>query len=427
MKVLFFFKMCCFKVKYFFSPTNHKFPSKVFMIFISTFCILTNTSACFRGKRIGTLPFEMVGTYMIVKVKLNDSKPLNFILDSGVRNIIITELFAEDVISLSYVNEINLQGLGSGNNLNAYASYNNAIKMGKVKLDNQNVYVIKEDIFNLSKHTGTKINGLIGVDIFEDYLVEINYTYKRINFYESVGFKFPKGYQNLPISIESKKMYVQLSVLEHDTVNKNVKMLIDTGAELSAWFQTFTLNAVHLPQKGVDGRIGQGLNGEVSGKFARLSQICFGQFCLKNPIVAFPDSADISDIVLSTNRDGTIGSQLLSRFNLYIDYKKKLFYFKPNPSFNNPFKYNIAGIEIGQILPFVPQTEVLYLWKNSPAEQAGMQIGDQIIELNGLRTFQMQMGEIKSYFEKPSKYPLVVILMRDGKEVRLKIDMNSKL
>jgi len=421
------FKMCCLRMKKLFILSIKQFRFRELLIFICVFCAFTNSSACCRGKKIGTIPFEMVGTYMIVKVKMNDSKPLNFILDSGVRNIIITELFPEDVVSLSYVNEINLQGLGSGTDLNAFASYNNVIQMGRVKLNNQNVYVIKEDIFNLSKHTGTKINGLIGVDFFEDYLVEINYTYKQINFYLNDGFEFPKGYRKLPISIESKKMYVQLSVLENDSIHKNVKMLIDTGAELNAWFQTFTANAIHLPQKNVEGRIGQGLNGEVKGKFARIPQICFGEFCLSNTIVAFPDSADIAEIVISTKRDGTIGSELLSRFNSYFDYKNKLFYFKPNASFKNPFTYNIAGIEIEQIIPFIPQTEVLNVWKNSPAEKAGVQIGDQIMELNGNRTFQMQMGEIKNYFEKPSKHPLSITLMRGGKEIRLKIDMNSKL
>jgi len=422
-----FFKMCCLKINLVPKLTTFQFPLKEFALLIFIFCILSNSSAFSRGKRIGTLPFEMVGTYMIVKVRFNDSKPLNLILDSGVRNIIVTELFPEDVISLSYINEINLQGLGSGKDLNAYASYNNTIQMGKLKLNNQNIYVTKEDIFNLSKHTGSKINGLIGVDIFEDYLVEINYTYKRINFYLSEGFKFPKGYQKLPITVESKKMYVQLSVLEHDTVHQNVKMLIDTGAELNAWFQTFTANAIHLPDKGVRGRIGQGLNGEVTGKFARIPKICFAEFCLDNPIVAFPDSADIADIILSSNRDGTIGSQLLSRFNIYLDYKNKFFYFKPNGSFKNPFTYNIAGIEIGQIIPFIPQTEVLYVWKNSPAEQAGILIGDQIIELNGIKTYQMQMSELKNYFETSSKHPLHITMIRDGKEIKLKIDMNSKL
>lgn len=400
---------------------------RMLWIFILIFLFLSSNHAGNRVKKIGSIPFEKVGSYIVVKMKINESTPLNFILDTGVRNIIITELSPEDSISLNYINEINLQGLGSGNQLNALTSFNNRITLGRFKLKNLSVYVLKEDIFNLSKHTGTKINGLIGIDFFEDHLVEINYSKERINFYESNSFKVPKGYGTMPITIEMRKMYIQLSILETDSASRNIKMLIDTGAELNAWFQTITNESVHLPNKGVQGRIGQGLNGEVTGMFARIPQLCIGEFCLKKPIVAFPDSAAIANIIFGSDRDGTIGSQILSRFNLFIDYKNKLFHYKPNHSFNNSFTYNIAGIEIGQVFPLIPQTEVLNVWKNSPAELSGVQIGDQIMEVNGNKAFQMNISEIKMYFETPAKYPLNLLLKRDNKEIMLKIEMKSKI
>src|SRR5665647_3160470 len=100
MIVQLFIKTCCFKKINLSNRATNRFPLKEFVILIFILCILSNASACIiRGKKISTLPFEMVGTYMIVKVKINDSQPLNLILDSGVRNIIITELFPEDLIS----------------------------------------------------------------------------------------------------------------------------------------------------------------------------------------------------------------------------------------------------------------------------------------------------------------------------------------
>ena len=401
--------------------------SRKWGVFIFAFSFIFNISANTKGKKIGSIPFESVGSYIIVKVRINESSALNFILDTGVRNIVITELMPEDSIALNYIGETNLHGLGTGNELNAFSSKNNRITMGKVKLENINVYVLKEDIFNLSKHTGVKINGLIGIDFFEDYLVEINYSRHRIRFFENEAFKMPKGYGMMPISVEMRKMYIQLSVLETDSTSRNIKMLIDTGAELNAWFQTMTNESVQLPDNGVQGRIGHGLNGEVTGLFARIPQICIGKYCLKNPIVAFPDSAAISDIIFGSDRDGTIGSQILSRFNLFIDYKNKRFYYKPNENFNKQFTYNIAGIEIGQTVPLFPQTEILNVWKNSPAEIAGVQVGDQLVEVNDTKAFQMKLSEIKMLFETPSKYPLILKLNREGVEIKLKIEMKNKL
>jgi hypothetical protein len=389
--------------------------------------LLTDIPATNKPKRIESIPFEMVGSYVVIRVRINDSSVLNLILDSGIRNTIITELMSGDKISLNYSNVKELMGLGGGEHLEAYASNYNTLKIGKLKLNYKTVYVLKNDIFNLSKHTGTKINGLIGVDFFQDYAIEIDYTAKRVRFFESKSFDTPKGYEVLPITIETQKMFVDLSVLESDTTHKTVKMMIDTGAELGAWFQTSSKESVHLPSKWIRGTIGEGFNGLITGKYAHLPQICFGNFCLKNPIVSFPDSLTINGIIAVSKRDGTIGSQLLSRFNLIIDYKDKKLYFKPNENFNNKYSYNIAGIEIVQITPYVTLSEVLDVWANSPAELAGVKKGDQINEVNGTTAFEMTVGEIRKIFETPSKTPLRLRLMRGNKEIKVEIEMKDKI
>ena len=392
-----------------------------FMIF------LVNLSATNKPKKIASIPFEIVGSYVIIKARINDSSTLNLILDSGIRNTIITELMTGDKISLNYSDVRELMGLGGGEHLEAYASNSNTLRIGKLKLDYKTVYVLKNDVFNLSKHTGTKINGLIGVDLFQNYTVEIDYTHKRIRFYDPKTMSLPKGYGMLPINIEAQKMFVELSVIQSDSTRKQVRMLVDTGAELNAWFQTYTKESVELPAKWVQGTIGEGFNGIITGKYGHISQICFGEFCLKNPIVSFPDSAAIKEIISVSKRDGTIGSQLLSRFNLYIDYPQKKIYFKPNENFNNRYAYNVAGIEIIQISPNINLVEVLDVWANSPAAIAGVQKGDQIFEINGSIAFDMTMGEIRKLFETPSKRPLRMTLMRNNKQFMVVIDMKDKI
>lgn len=390
--------------------------------------MLPNLYAGNRQKSIESIPFELVGSYVVIKVKINDSSPLNLILDSGIRNTIITELMEGDKISLNYSDVKELMGLGIGTHLGALTSNFNTLKIGKIIIQPKTVYVLQEDIFELSKHSGSKINGLIGVDFFEDYVVEIDYSAHRIRFFDNHKvLKCPNGYSEIPMTIEGQKMFIQLSVLETDSTCKNVNMLIDTGAELNAWFQSFKKGSVRVPDKGIRGTIGQGLNGEIVGKFGRLTQICFGDFCLSDPIVSFPDSACIDEIVKNSDRDGTIGSQLISRFNLFIDYYHKQLYLKPNGNFKNRFKYNIAGIEISQIISFYPQVEVWLIWENSPAANAGVKVGDQIIEINGKKAFQLDINEIKYIFETPSNNPLHLVVLRDEKEISFKIDMKNQL
>jgi len=389
--------------------------------------LLSEISAGNKPRRIASIPFEMVGSYVVVKVRINNSTLLNLILDSGIRNTIITELQPGDKISLNYSDVKELMGLGGGDYLEAYASNSNTLKIGRILLSHRTVYVLKNDVFDLSKHTGTKINGLLGLDFFHDYAIEINYTHKQISFYEPASVPLPKGYGSLPLTIEAQKMFVELSVLESDSTRKQVKMLIDTGAELNAWFQTSTKDAVHVPDKWIQGTIGEGFNGIITGKYGHIPQLCVGQFCLKNPIVSFPDSATISAILAVSRRDGTIGSQLLSRFNLFINYKQKTLNFKPNENFRNRYSYNVAGIEIIQITPYINISEVLDVWANSPAERAGVRKEDHILEVNGTKAFEMTLNEIRKIFETPSKTPLHLTLMRGSSEITVEIDMKDKI
>jgi len=107
-------------------------------------------------------------------------------------------------------------------------------------------------------------------------------------------------------------------------------MLIDTGAELTAWFQTISNKSVKMPEKSVHGRIGEGLSGEITGIFARVPQLCIANFCFFQPIVVFLDSSSMTPALIKSDRDGTIGGQLLKRFNIIIDTHNQNFYFKPN-------------------------------------------------------------------------------------------------
>jgi hypothetical protein len=403
------------------------FPRRELRILVVFLIVTAYLSAEVKPRRVASIPFELVGTYVVVTVRINDSSPLRLILDSGIRNTIITELQETDQITLTYSSVKDLIGLGSGQSLEAYASDYNTMRFGKIKMTNKTVYVLQKDIFNLSKHTGTKINGLMGVDFFYDYTVEIDYNAQRIRFYEPTPFDTPKGYGVLPILVESSKFFINLSVLNADSSRQQAKMLIDTGAELNAWFQSITKESVHLPAKWILGTIGEGLNGLITGKFGRVPQICIGEFCLNNPIVSFPDSASIVGIFDNSKRDGTIGSQLLSRFNTIFDFNQKKFYFKPNDYFRNKFQYNVAGIEVTKVSSFLPITEVLAVWENSPAAKAGVKPGDIILEIDGNKTLGMSINEIKYMFERPRRRQMKILFKREDTETEVTIDMIDKL
>lgn len=376
---------------------------------------------------VASIPFDIAGSYIIVQARINKTNPLNFIFDTGVRNTIITELHEEDDISLKFSDKKIIQGLGQGNFVSSLKSDSNDITLGKLNLPEKTIYVLEEDIFALSENNGRKINGLLGVDLIQSYVVQIDYARHKINFYDKTLFNPPSDYSYKPLVIENNKMYMNLTLLDINARIRTIKMLIDTGAQLNAWFQTVKTNAAEIPEKRVHARVGQGFSGEIYGYLARIPRICIEHFCITDPIVIFPDSTMISSIMRNSDRDGTIGSELLCRFNVYIDYQGKAIYFKPNRNFNAKFKYNIAGIEIKQSHELSLLYEVTYVWKDSPAEKAGLQAGDLLLEINGNKSFMLNLYEMRGLFQKPSKIPMTLLVERNNELLLLKVEMNDAL
>lgn len=380
-----------------------------------------------RSALVASVPFEMAGSYIIVQARINKTTPLNFIFDTGVRNTIITELHKEDDISLNFSEKRIIQGLGQGNTVSSLKSDSNDITLGKLTLPDKTIYVLEEDIFALSENNGRKINGLLGVDLIQSYVVQIDYTRHRIHFYEKKSFIPPSGYSYKPLVVENNKMYMHLTLLDLNAKIRTIKMLIDTGAQLNAWFQTVRTNAAEIPEKRVHARVGQGFSGEIYGYLARIPRICIEQFCITNPIVIFPDSSMIASIMKNSDRDGTIGSELLCRFNIFIDYQSKSIYFKPNRNFKAKFKYNIAGIEIKQSHESALLYEVTNIWTGSPAEKAGLQAGDLLLEINGNKSFMLNLYEIRGIFQKSSKMPMTLLVERNNEILLLKVEMTDVL
>lgn len=390
-------------------------------------CLCQVAMAGDKKSKIASVPFEVVGTYIVIKAKINKSTPLNFILDSGLGTTLITHMDKGDSISLPNSDKTVLRGLGKGNIINAVISYGNTLQTGRMKFVNQTIYFIEDDLFNLSEYTGRKINGLLGSDFFQDLAVKIDYGNRRITFYESSSFKVPKGYVPIHLTINEEKMYATLQATESDGKVSNVNMLIDTGAELAAWFRTFGDDKIKIPDKKLYGYIGQGLNGEITGYLARLPKVGIGGHNLSNPVISFPDSSCISGTATPLDRDGTIGSQILSRYNIIIDEPNGMLYVKPNNNFRKPFTYNIAGIEVLKrfSIPYLP--EVFLVWKGSPAEKSGIKAGDMLLSVNEINGFGTDISEIRHIFETRSRRPIYIKILREGKTLDFKIDMNGSL
>jgi hypothetical protein len=392
--------------------------------------------------------FDLIGNLIIIPIQLNGVE-LSFVLDSGVSSPILFNLTNIDSLQIKKVETIFVRGLGGGMPLEAIKSRNNHLKIGKAINVNQDILVVFDKDLNFTPRLGMPIHGIIGSSLFKNCIVEINYTSKYLKLHkpETYNYRKCKKCETFNLSFYNNKPFIEAEV-QIDSEFKPVKLLVDTGRSDALWlFEDELLGIKPLNELFFDDFLGRGLSGNIYGKRSKIMTLKLKRFEIDNVNSAFPDSTAISLARKFVKRNGSVGGNLLKRFNLIMDYKNARLTLKRNRNFNNPFYYNRSGIIIEQRGFIVVKEEALkdsnqygssksssnininavdYRYtqkpaytivevrKDSPAEKAGLLQDDIILTINGKETHLIKLQNLIGYFKS-----------KTGKQINLRIDRNG--
>ncbi len=395
------------------------------------YIVFFNTSAQFHFKNKNrnhiTFPIDIINNLIVIKLQINNSDTLRFLLDTGVKTTILTETFPENNISIRYNGYVNILGLGGSDTIKAKLSSNNQISLPGIEGIHINILSIVGHQITLSPSLGIRINGLVGYDLLKDFVVKINYHNQRISFYKHAFFykrqnKYKK-WNSLDISIENYKPYIQTLIQQVDNSTLNVKLLIDIGGGHNIALYTFSNDKIILPQNKINAFLGFGLVGDLEGYISRIKTFNIAGYNFKNVVTDFPDQLSVFSAI-DHNRNGSIGGGLTRRFKLILDYAGKKIYLKKNHYFKMPFTLNQSGIVLKKQLTMPPVYYISYITKNSPAEKAGLFKNDYILEINNHETFTLSFSEIYKILKRKNKKVNLTIL-RDGTLLKKRIILNA--
>ena len=408
------------KMRFVFSQKQHFFFIPILVLFlISHFGnIATAQSFGFRLKNekdVIEIPFEVHNGFLVVTVHLNKSFPLYFIFDTGAEHTILCKPIYAQILGIQPSRSIRLIGADLNEHLVAHVATNTRIQVGNAIAPNQDILILSDDYFKLDEYVGREIQGIIGADLFRNYVLKIDYSKNKITIQRSNFFKPPKRkWKKIPISIEKSKPYLSAQIYQNDTII-NVKLLLDTGASLSLLLHTNTNKNLKLPENFVRGSLGRGLGGILEGFLGRLHSLRFGGFYFNNIITNYQDVLETIDPKSISLRNGIIGNSLISRFNLIIDYPKENLYLQAHWRYNKGFKYDRSGLELIVSGEKLETITVYNLIENSPAKNAGFQKGDLIKSVNYIPASVLKLSGVNQKLQK-----------RVGKKIRIKIKRNGK-
>lgn len=232
-----------------------------------------------------------------------------------------------------------------------------------------------------------------------------------------------------------------------------VKWMLDTGAGLSATLNTHVVRTnrlLEMPTPMIEASVGFGLGGEVRHRVCRLPRLTIGEAVIDAPVVTL--SQDKAGALATGLFDGIIGGEILSKFTVTLDHKRHRMILEPNAKHALPIEFDMAGLslvgpkravskagdDVGTSVgpgdgkperagldvgaPMSGRLRVLRVVEGSPADEAGVLEGDEIVSIDGDAVTVADRDRVRARFREHGKERKVV-LKRDGTtiEVTLKL------
>jgi predicted aspartyl protease len=327
----------------------------------------------------GTIPFELNEHLIIITGKINGSqKNYNFVLDTGGLTFVDKEV----------VEELGLKTRGNMAKMDT-------LEMGEVTVPN--IFVFTS--FNLEpfrKH-GILIHGIIGSNLLERFVVTLDYRNQKVIFSP-----------DKEALRESTKSYrcrftnhrVNSAPMIDCTINSNVplKAMVDTGQPYSIVLPLEYLEKLNIRNNESliksKGAIITWPGTKTTDSFlGRLDQFEQKDLKIKNLMCYFAELPPLLSVPL-------LGRDYLSQFLITIDYPEDEILFVPYEDaqfVENMFSFGV-NLSKGANNTIVVQG----LWTGSPADRAGIRVGDEIVECNSKVFTGDDIFELRQLLEKKS-------------------------
>ncbi len=272
-----------------------------------------------------TIPFNLGNDDRIyINGKVNDSEPLKFFFDDGADNTILFPSAFRNNAKLNFNGTIENNGTG-GKETRQTSDYNN-VQLSKLKWKNEFVMYVDKQI--------GEGDGTIGYDLFEDKIIEINFD-KRIMIIHDSTYNIEKGYTKIEMNLNGGQVPSIPIVLLNKGKKYSGDFLFDMGATGCLFLNQGFLekNNLYGTMKELDAAKSTGAGtGVIKTTRAILPTLILGNHTFHQVPVNLENQFEHDP------GTGTLGMNLLKRFNIILDYQNNLIYLKPNQFISQPFK-----------------------------------------------------------------------------------------
>jgi hypothetical protein len=341
--------------------------------------IAAKENAAAPSQTLATIPFEMYFNEIFVQVRVNNSEPMWFVVDSGAGGWIVDRAHATR-LGL-HLEQETAQGTGAGSGTYD-VSY---VKDVSFILSGFNIAVPLIGVIDLSAHKsqiGREVEGLVGYDFFQKFVVEIDYDSKVIRLFDPSTYHYSGVGESIPIMVdqEARNPFLTAEVTVQGAAPQKRKLLIDTGSN-DALDDSFVAQSTG-PKIEIVG--GVGLGKEFKFNAGRVSRLKLG-------------GVSFEDIDAGAGGVALVGGEILRRFTVIFDFAHTQMILEPNERLKDAFLFDASGVTL-RLVPESGDFAVHSVMQGSPASDAGMREGDLIRSIDGLSSKQFTLHQVQSIF-----------------------------
>jgi len=359
---------------------------------------------------LASIPFQLYGNVIVTAISVDESTPLNFIFDTGAGGTIINESTAA---SLGIVGDETVSRQGATGMAEIVQSTDHIVYVEDISF--QDVTLGIAELGHIEKRIGTPIDGVIGWLILSQYAVRIDYDTMLIEIYDNNKFEYNFGDSGYNLEVQGTAIFTDVTVAFKSGNTFTGKVLVDSGAGNTFYFNTPFIeeNDLLVEMDTYYERETQSISNETAHVYtAMLANLNIGDY----EFSTVPANIAIAEAGASSwsGPMGILGNGVLKHFNVFIDLQQQMMSLEPNRLYHDQFEVNCSGLELVADDAF-QRVIIDHVYAGSPAHEAGLEIGDEIVQINGANVSDFQLPQIRS------------MLNQDGEEIEILIDREGEL
>src|SRR5215475_10377166 len=148
-----------------------------------------------------SIPFELVTRHIVLQIRINNSRPLSFVLDTGDR-VGIVDIDVAKELGLKLQGEVHIGGAGSETLLGSAVQEANWTLPGLEGFSQPIRLAIP--LARLKSRFGHDFDGIIGAEFIRQFVIEIDYAARVIKLHDKDKFSYAGPGESIPIQLDQQ-------------------------------------------------------------------------------------------------------------------------------------------------------------------------------------------------------------------------------